>query len=604
MTWARGWSLRTGLLMAVLAGYLALSLGVAALQVVNRLEDALRDAITQAMAREAPEHRVVLVDIDETSLQRLGPWPWPRLRLAELVGGLRHGLGTGPVALDMVLPDARDPQGDAALLELASQGELVLSEVLSLDPRAAANRVGRLSEGEPARGNEPMAYGHLANHAGLSRAPCIGNIGFEPDEDGTLRRMPLWTQLEGRRYPTLALAMLRCGQPARPIADLPSEVRLRFLNADRSWLVIPAAAVLQPTAEERDLLAALAPDLMGRYVLVGSSALGLADRVSTPLSSSTSGVLVHAHLLTELLDARHSRAQATQGLGGLALGAVSLLLLWLSLAVVSTRRALGVGLLFAGGFSLGLAFWWGHVDNSPYALGAAPLCFLALLLAQGASEWMRIRGQARAVTGLLRRYVSPEVLKAVIATSNAQVLAPKRTRITVLVVDMVGYTRATAGLSLPEAARFTQTFIEAITPAVLHHGGTLDRYTGDGLVAFWGAPLDDPQAADHAVSAACAVQRMARDQLGVEVRLGIASGEGLVGDFGSGHRAHYTAVGTCINLAARLEAYCKDLNRSLLFDASTAEGLARFTPTELGTHEIKGIGPVALYTLSDCTQSS
>jgi adenylate cyclase len=223
---------------------------------------------------------------------------------------------------------------------------------------------------------------------------------------------------------------------------------------------------------------------------------------------------------------------------------------------------------------------------------------LTLLLAQGSFEWARERSLARSSVRLLERYVSGAVLKTLLKARNFDALKPRHTRITVLVVDLAGYSARVSEYSLEESTAFTRRLLEIMTGPVLSHGGTLDRYTGDGLVAFWGAPLAVPQAADRALQAALEIERLVRAELKASIRCGLATGEALVGDVGSAHRAHYTAVGGCINLAARLEALAKELGEQFLFDGATASELKSHKPESLGAREIRSVGEVELFAVT------
>ena len=259
-------------------------------QAGNTFDEWLRDNFVRIAAKGIPESRLTVVDIDEQSLAEAGPWPWPRSRIAEFVESLIEDYGAKRVALDMVLPSPADQKGDEELARLSRSGKLVLAEALDYVRRPAPLDTGVLSGGYPVHGPMPEALGYIANHAGLGDA-VAGNIGFMPDRDGVLRHLPLWTSFRGRAYPTLALAL--CCAQSPPV--LPSE-RIPYSRSWSSYTVVPVSDILN--------LRAPLSRISGRLVLVGSSALGLSDRVSTPLSSSTAGVMVHAAELSTLLDAR------------------------------------------------------------------------------------------------------------------------------------------------------------------------------------------------------------------------------------------------------------------------------------------------------------
>jgi hypothetical protein len=184
--------------------------------------EALRDLFVKANASTAPEPRIIVVDIDESSTARLGPWPWPRERVADLVETLLTDYGARGVALDIVFPDSADAAGDARLAALAGFGPVVLAHAFDfMRDRPVSLRQGTLAPGMPQPAGQALpATGFIANHAGLAESPHVGNIGFVPDADGVLRRLPMWVSFEGRTYPALSLALLTCcsGSPAPSLA--------------------------------------------------------------------------------------------------------------------------------------------------------------------------------------------------------------------------------------------------------------------------------------------------------------------------------------------------------------------------------------------------
>lgn len=584
--------IRAAMALIALAFFFILqgSAGPSLFRLLEDVEFGLRDEFTRLRADSRPEERIVLIDIDEPSLNSVSPWPWSRDLLADLASRLIHEHGVQVVAFDMVFPEPRDPIGDARLNRLAQSRHVVLSEVIDDVVRIPQIQTGQLSNGFPIERdfNGPIGTGWVANHTGLSQVPCIGNIGFAPDRDGTLRQLPLWTGLADRKYPTLALSILNCLNQAPVLAAGESRISLRFPKAMEAWTLIPAKEILSP---DGDL-----PLLANRIALIGSSALGLSDRVSTPLSGNVPGVFVHAQLLSELLDVRpsvvswHSRIIPALWSGCIVLLTLSLSFLrkgWIGW--FSSACTLGLVVVI-----LALEF---HLP-SEWAIAPGLVVLLTLLLAQGSFEWARERSLARSSVRLLERYVSGAVLKTLLKTRNFEALKPRHTRITVLVVDLAGYSARVSEYTLEESTAFTRRLLEIMTGPVLSHGGTLDRYTGDGLVAFWGAPLAVPQAADRALQAALEIERLVRAELKASTRCGLATGEALVGDVGSAHRAHYTAVGGCINLAARLEALAKELGEQFLLDAATASELRSHKPESLGAREIRGVGEVELFAVT------
>jgi adenylate cyclase len=318
-------------------------------------------------------------------------------------------------------------------------------------------------------------------------------------------------------------------------------------------------------------------------------------------------MFVHAQALSELMYPRIPLSSAWSELVTVAVQIAIVLAFALS---VVRSRSLAALLVFS---ALVLVFWvmvfFIQIDaNNQHLLtsGLWGIGFLALTLIP--LEWSQARAQSRARAKILARYVSTPVLRDLLKEQNFDPLIPRSAEITVLVADMVSYSQTVAEQPLDGAATMTKEFLEAITEPIWSLRGTLDRYTGDGLIAFWGAPISVPNHAELAIKAAAHMltrieelnQRNSHRGLPhVQVRIGIASGSAMVGDFGTDMRASYTAVGTCINMASRLEAAAKNLGFSTIISESTAKAVSGEDVVLLGEHEIRGLGRLRLFTLND-----
>lgn len=582
----------------------------------NLLEEQARDALTRRFLVSEVQHpQIILVDFSDASIQSLGGWPLPRAKMADLVEELVGPLGAKVVALDMVFPEPADALGDARLASLAVHGPLVLAQIMDLLPRLNVIRVGTpaVASAEPAllKGSWPVqsSHGFVANHAGFQNARCVGNIGIALDADGVMRRLsPLVAGPQGHMS-TLAAAMLDCGDPqARRVspkvenfaADLESDAgqgspavrqkmswRLPFVYGIGAFDSLEASEVLS---------GAVSPErVRGKYVLVGSSAVGLSDYVNTPLQPLTPGVLVHAQALAHWLD--HGMPQP-----------------------LGTARWWSLWLVFI--FSLGTwGLWWHSYKRFAWAWGGAfavlwPMCatwawsndwqmqvlwppvlVMGPLLAATALEIKLLRDLKQRALTTLSFYVAEPVLRQLFAMGLSRSLQPQLRDITVLVVDMRGYTQMTDTMPLAQMADLMREFLEMITRPVVSCEGTLDRYSGDGLIALWGAPLVRTDHADMALNCAKQIQeglrvwnkeRTARGQIEIDIRIGIESGRALVGDLGSSSRSVFTAVGTCINTASRLQELGRELDCDLVVGPLTAQ-LSTAALEPLALVEVRGL---------------
>jgi len=591
------------IVIGVLACALAIFLEWQRPEFLVRIDEGLRDTFIQFTADQAPEDRLVVIDIDEATLEKIGPWPWPRQRMADLVEILLASYGARAVALDIVFPEPGDKEGDARLAALALHAPLNLVQIFDYTPRRPEIRQGTVAGGLTASPDPDVlkAYGYIANHAGLAGARCIGNIGYLPDIDGVLRHTPVQTRYEGKDYPHLASALLACAAtderqeisprpPAStPLADGNGLWRVPFRRSLSAYTVIPAMDILHESAPQA---------LIGnRYVLVGSSSLGLGDRVSTPLAPLSAGVMVHAASLSGLLDIAEGKASPPWS-GRPELLVWCLLSIALGVVCIARLPAWGGLLLLSGLVAawLGVAFV-GISRQAEWSVTAPLWAYFLLLLIAIPHEWWQTQRRSRRLLATFSHYVAQPVLDEILRLGLTHSLTPTLREVTVLIADMEDYTRTTSSLPLDEAAALTKGFLGCLTRPVLAWHGTLDKYSGDGLVAFWGAPLTCPDQADRAVSAALGIlmevdafnaKRRSHGFPPVRVRIGIESGNALVGDLGTSFRSTYTAVGDCINFASRLEAAARDLPTQLVIGAAAQHKLAKHKTISLGPITLRG----------------
>jgi adenylate cyclase len=564
----------------------------------------LRDRFVQLQQNDSPDPRVLIVDIDESSMAARGPWPWPRERIAELVETLLTTYSARGVALDIVLPQAGDPRGNERLALLARHGPLVLAQAFDFDfqhLRPEPVRDGRLAGATTAyRPSTVEATGFIANHPDFAQAAHVGNIGFVPDADGVLRRVPLVTRFEGRQYPALSLALVNCCTGAGTLALRdPGLARVSFQRDWSAYTVVTAADIL-----DQNIAPASAG---GRLVIVGSSSLGLGDRVTTPLAASRPGLGVHAAMLSTLLDRQAGLTPAPWP--GRAIACLFALCAAL-LAVFALPRLSAVTsvalLATVSALWLVAAYFISRHDSDFSTTG--PLATNLLLLAVAVPyQWQQTQRRSRHLLHTLRQYVAPEVVDQLLRSDLADPLKPRQLDVTTLIADMEGYTTQVESLPVEEAARLTRDFLDCLTGPVIAQQGTLDKYTGDGLVAFWGAPLPMEHHADLALDAAGAIlervaalsmQRQRDGKPALRVRIGIESGIAMAGDFGTSFRSIYTAVGDSVNTAARLEQAARDFTHSVIVGAGTVARARRHRFLLLGERLLRGKErPTTLYTL-------
>jgi adenylate cyclase len=621
------------LVCAALAGLGAWHAVVRPLAPLKRLDLAVDDLRLLALLRPGPPHPdILIVDIDDASLQTMGHWPWPRARLAAMVQELTQRQHVAALAFDIAFPEPdaggwpavqallqqrpelravlaplqADLDQDQALAQALTGQDAVLGYYLTAD--AAALHIGPAPPAlapAPAGLRLPVWTGHVNNVPRLAAASQhAGFFNVIPDADGVVRSVPAVALLDGQLLPSLALALLQQLNPQMQVSPIWSgatpgaspELRgLRFemgsgaarelaLDENGAWR-IPYRGNGQHQGggfsylSARSLLShGLAPDaLKNKIVLIGSSAAGLADLRPTPIHPALPGVEVHAQVLAGLLDGDLPQRPSWAPGYEVCLVAAALIVTTLVAMYLSAPAALlGMALLLATlvASNLALLSWAGWVLPLGAALALASLLFVALLGGRYLQAW----SGRRTLMLLFNQYLPPERARELAQHPTPQLLAADNRELTVLFCDLQGFSSMAEQLS-PQALReLLNLYFSGVTEIIHAHGGTLDKFIGDAVMAFWGAPQPQADHALRAVHAALALTRaveplnaalQAQGLPPVRYGIGLATGVVCVGDLGSRLRRSYTAVGDAVNVAARLEALTRRAGVGLLLADST-----------------------------------
>jgi adenylate cyclase len=599
------------------------------------------------------DERIAILDIDENSLAEVGRWPWSRRHLAELTDQLFERYGVALVGFDVVLAEP-DPSSGLEVLEDLARGELRtnarfhaalagLRPSLDYDARFAASLKGRpvvlgyyvTSEARAVRVNAlpepvlpPGAFagrdvlfprwagytGNLAPYMAQSRA--AGHINAAPDSDGVSRRVPLVVEFDGAYYEALALAMMRAwlaratGAPPRVAPGFREERPNHLEWLDVGGVTIPVdetgAALIPYRGGKRSfpyhslvdvLRGRVAPEaLKGRIALIGTTAPALQDLRATPVGAAFPGVEIHANLLAGMLDHELKRrpwyTSGAEALLLLAAGLVLALLVPRLSALRASAITAAAGALIVG---FNLAAW--DAGGLVLPLAASLLVVAAIYTMNMAYGYLVESRLKRRLAARFREYVPPEVV-ARMELDPDRYDKPKSAELTILFADIRGFTGISESLS-PEALRdYVDEYLTAMSAVIREgHGGTLDKYIGDAIMAFWGAPIDDAQHARHAVRAALAMQREcaalnarlgARGWPRLAIGIGVNSGTVRVGDMGSRVRRAYTAMGDAVNVAARLEGRTKTYAVGILVGEATRSRVQDVVFREIDRIRVKG----------------
>ncbi len=631
----RGW-------VPVVAAFLALPLGVLLDSAEAPIDRPAYDLALRSGWAEtrAPTHTTLVLVTDETLARLQERWPMARATWGRLVETIAS-YGPRAVALDAwfehpapkdfatfaldladeirdgALGDSDDGRKLAESLERASaklDGDRVFARALAdagrvvvgmacVPDRADRLPTATLPEGLTAYGDAPAGAPPCPRLSPSLAAFALtaagqGVLDMPRDLDGTVRAANYFVEVSGKAVPTLAVEAARVFDPARTLEALTAQAT----GATGARLAFPAPSAFR-TVNAIDLLevgpgnAALDGALRDRLVFVGVSALGTEDLVRTPMGRDAPGVFVQASAAEALLEdhwLRRDPVVAWSAVAGLAA---------LVGGLAGRARRLRTTLALAG---TGGAVWTGTtlvaLANGtilPFipALGVV----LAGPLTRGVQLYLEARDQRRradAIRAAFQHYLEPNVVQALIDDPSRLRLGGERRTITAFFSDVEGFTTLSEQLDPTELVRFLNECLGAMSNAILEQGGSIDKYIGDAIVAMFGAPLDQPDHAVRACHAALAAQRAldaqrpawrARGLPEIRVRIGLNTGDTLVGNLGSERRFDYTMLGDTVNLAARLEGANGEYGTDVLAGESTAEAVAGAVGLrEVDTVRLKG----------------
>jgi adenylate cyclase len=629
---------------------LALLIGVAALRAADPAPiEEIRVRTFDFFQRIDPRHKtairpVTIVDIDDKSLEKFGQWPWPRTRIADLITELTR-LGAVVVAFDVVFsePDRLNP-ADAAdtfrnldedtrakLRALPSNDEIFAEAIRNsrvvLGESGAAEELAALDKTLPVTGlamlgEEPQRFmfefpGLLRNTKVLEHAAAgRGLFTIRPERDGIVRRVPMIMLAQGQTMPSLSFEILRVAAGSDTILiksekegikslgfkrfQLPTDgngqLWVHYARQDPS-LYVPVTNVLEKT---------VAPEMIaGKLVLIGTSAVGLNDIKTTPVSQNMPGVEIHAQILESAL----TGDVISQPIYGIAVEFATALLF--GLLVIAIAPLFGPVTLVALGAAFATAlmgtsayFYTQHrlLIDFTYPLMSTTSIYLTLIFASFVSE----QAKRRQIRSQFAQYMSPVLVEQLAQQPEKLVLGGEEREMTIMFSDMRGFT------SISETYKddpqgltsLMNRFLTPLSNAILARKGYIDKYMGDAIMAFWNAPLDDK---DHELNA-CEValemlervdelnqarEREAKEEgrpfIPLNIGVGLNTGICVVGNMGSDLKLNYSVFGDSVNLASRLEGQSKEYGFPIIIGSRTALAVKdKFAILELDFIMVKG----------------
>ena len=563
------------------------------------LENRLSDFFVRQHARTLrPDPDIVVISIDDASLAKMealaGSWPWPRSVHAELLNGISLQQPKAVVFdLSFIEHDVYRPESDA-LLNQALEGKNNVYFPLIRQPSVQDVAGPALAQVAPQLGilhtERAVANAHIAVLPPMAIDPRfwrLGTVNFLNDADGVGRRYHLYTDVRGWLLPSL---------PARVASDLgypvPREASmiLSWRGGLRPYVRIPYADLYEDL--DKKVPARAHDELRDKIVVIGTDASALHDIRVTPIDSLYSGLDILATAIDNLKNQRFMHAAAPWISPGIFVLFVLIAALGFfrnvhMLAIAAALLALSI--LYLSGSFFALRFLTLFHPLTALSLGWAYFAALAL------REYLHVRKSRQQTVQLFSRFVNPHVVKELVASGGLSRAGECR-EISVLFSDIRGFTSMSEKRTPQELVTLLNRYFSLQVEVIFRHGGSLDKFIGDCIMAFWGAPLDDPLHARHAVEAAIEMTQVLRQfklDLGIadedfEVGIGIHSGPAVVGLIGSEQRREYTAIGDTVNLASRIEGLTKEVAQILVSRETMAMCGKAHEFQSLGRYKVKG----------------
>ncbi|SMQ62973.1 adenylate cyclase [Devosia lucknowensis] len=613
----RGW-LAVLFGLVIVAGLIVIRAADPYIVVVTR--EATFDAFQQLRPREAPPDLPIrIIDIDEASLAALGQWPWPRSRMAEFSARLTE-MGAAAVVFDLLFsePDRMSPR---AMTGAGDDYDLQFADVLATGPTVLSLAQSRRAEpaslvpksGLAVTGADPMQampdLGGVAEPIGIlaDAASGLGVASLDRMGAGVARRLPLLWRSGDAVLPTLSVEALRVALGVSTLlvmgdgAGTVEQVRIGDLAIPTGpsgdmWLYY---RTLQPDiyVPARDLLgdgyADLQPLVSGHIVLVGASASGLFDIRTSALGEAVPGVSIHAQALEQMLTGTFlQRADWVGGVEMLVFAAAGLVIVF-AVVVAGPLLGLGVSLVVA---ALLVAFsWWAF--SVPRLLIDPSFALIGALLLYAFMAFFRFTvtdADRRRIRRAFAHYVEPRLLTRIEADARLLRLGGDIRDLSVMFCDVRNFSALSERTEPSALVALLNGLFGVLGTAIVERNGTIDKFMGDAVMAFWNAPVDVDRHAEQACLAALAM-RNALDRFNADKRepiaigIGIATGPALVGNMGFEQRFDYSCIGDTVNVASRIEGQCRAVGHDILVTAATAAAASALAVLPAGSVALKGM---------------
>ncbi|OHC73902.1 MAG: adenylate cyclase [Rhodospirillales bacterium RIFCSPLOWO2_12_FULL_58_28] len=607
--------------------------------------------------REIPppaQKPVTIIDLDEDSLAEIGQWPWPRNVVSRLVANLMQ-MGAAIVAFDIVFaePDRMNPSdvadavyglddqtrdklrslkgNDQAFADVIKESRVVLGQAGYWEER-------KIKAGPPVKksvavkGKSPNNFlprfkslvrnvPVIEEAAAKARSGGHGIFSLVPEPDGIVRRVPTLFNYDDNLYPSLAVEMLRLAFQSQTILVEASDIGVKDVKV-ASKKAFPPDGLSLPTDKEgrvwpyfsksdkakyvsaREILAGTAdPALIkGKMTIIGTSAVGLLDIRATPVDPVIPGVEVHVQLIEAALTGQYlSRPNFTNGAELILIVFGGLLMVWL-VPRLGAKWTLMLLLVLASG-AAGASWYFFSEKRILFDAGFAIISILGLYILMTYTSYAREEAQRRQTRDAFSKYLSPAMVEKVAGDPSQLKLGGDKRDMTLLFCDVRGFTTISEQFDAVGLTALINKLLTPLTNVILSNQGTVDKYMGDCIMAFWNAPLDDAKHARNGCLSALGMlaamgplntrleaeaKAEGRKHIPLKVGAGLNSGECVVGNMGSDQRFDYSVLGDTVNLASRLEGQSKSYGVDIVIGNATRDRAPEMASIELDFIQVKG----------------
>ena len=597
---------------------------------MKKINNTLIDTAFRYRGSLPADERIVIVDVDEKSLQTLGQWPWSRDKIATILQNLTDA-GVAIIGLDMVFSEkdksspvniAKElnisadtlPDYDRILAHALQNTPTVAGYVFDFDkeihhtpPQSDAIYIERGKSGDTLQ----KAKGVITNIPLLQQSAAAGgSFNTVPDDDGIIRYVPLLFSYDDTIYPSLSFEMVRLLSGVRKVDILYDENGITQINLDQIQIPVNSQGKLfvnyRGGQKSYRYLSAVdiydnrfdKSDIEGNIVLLGTSAAGLLDLRATPFDNVYPGVEVHANVIDNIINDDMIADISTLNTS-VTMAAVALIVLITGTILLYTPPFVSI-LLLPALFTFTAYGYYYTLFQKKLLLNFSFPAF-SMLISLIAFTFLKVyfeNRQKKAVTQKFAKKVSPQVAKQLLQ-QNDDLFAISEEEISIFFSDIRNFTTISESFADPKLLiEYLNTYMSPMSEIIIEEEGTIDKYIGDAIMAYWNAPLRVPHHADKAVTAALK-QIKALGKLNVTLQkkafppiaigIGIHTGKAIVGEMGSSGRSDYTVIGDSVNLASRIEGLCKTYGAKILISETTKNALeGKYRIVEVDRVQVKG----------------